>query len=96
MSEVQGDSKLCGWPLPRWALGSVPLNVFIEDVAYGAERILSNFIDNTWMWVAADVPEGQAAIQRDPHGLEKWFHRNVMKINKVKCKVLNLWRNNPM
>lgn len=47
MSEVQGDSKLCDWPLPRSALGLIPLNIFIEDVAYGAECILSNFTDNT-------------------------------------------------
>jgi len=48
-----------------------------------------------WKGVA-DTPEGHAAIQRGLSRLEKWADRNLMKLNKGKCKVLYLGRNNPM
>jgi len=43
-----------------------------------------------------DMSEGHAAIQRDLNRLEKCVDRNLMKLNKGKCKVLHLRRNNPM
>ncbi|PKU44228.1 rna-directed dna polymerase from mobile element jockey-like [Limosa lapponica baueri] len=42
---------------------------------------------------AFDTPLG---LPYHPHRLEIWVERNLMKFNKDKCMVLNLWRNDPM
>lgn len=39
-----------------------------------------------------NTPEGHAAIQRDLDLLEKWTEKNLMKVNRGYCKVLNLGR----
>jgi len=56
---------------------------------------LSKFAQNTKLGAAADIAGAHAAIQRDLDRLEKWACRNPMKLNKWKCKILHLGRNNP-
>jgi len=40
------------------------------------------------------MPEGHSAIERDFDWLEKQADRNLKKVNKGKCKVVYLGRNN--
>ncbi|GAB0177588.1 mitochondrial enolase superfamily member 1 [Grus japonensis] len=77
-------------------LGTVLLNIFINDLDDGAGCTLSKFADDAKLGRVADMPKGHAAIQRDLNKLEKWADRNLVKFNKGKCKVLYLRRNNPM
>lgn len=41
-----------------------------------------------------DKAEGCAALSQGINRLEKWTERNLMGINKEKCKARSLWRNN--
>jgi len=41
-----------------------------------------------------DTPGGCAAIQTNLRRLEKWDNMDLMQVNKVKCKILHIGRNN--
>ena len=45
---------------------------------------LSKFSEDTKMWDAFDIPEGQDVIQRDLDGLEQWAQVNLIMFNKSK------------
>ncbi|KAJ7424371.1 rna-directed dna polymerase from mobile element jockey-like [Pitangus sulphuratus] len=56
--------------------------------------LLSEFTDDTKLGGVANTPECCAALQKDFDWLERWAE-NLLKINKGKCRVLHLGRNNP-
>ncbi|GAB0203514.1 mitochondrial enolase superfamily member 1 [Grus japonensis] len=69
-------------------LGPVLFNIFVSDT-------LSEFPNHTKLRGAFDMLERRGAIQRDLDRLERWARANLMKFNKVKCKVLHMGQGNP-
>jgi len=47
-------------------------------------------VNDTKLSDAIDMLEGRDATQRDFERLKKWANVNIVKLNKSKCKVLNL------
>lgn len=61
----------------------------------GTECTLSKFSDGTKLNGVVDAPDSHAATQRrDIARLESWTGWSIMKFNKEKYRVLNLWKNN--
>lgn len=61
----------------------------------GAKCALSTSSDDIKLEGVVDIPESDAAIQRDWESLERWADRILMQFKKGKCKVMHLRENNP-
>jgi len=72
-------------------LGLVLFNIFIPS---SRSLIISKFADDTKLGGVAETTEGCATIQQDLNRLKSWTGRNLMRINRSKCRVLHLGRNN--
>ena len=61
----------------------VVFNIFIKNIATGIKCILHKFTDDTKLSGVVNTKEG-----RNLNRLEKWTHKNLMRSNKAKCKML--------
>ena len=76
-------------------VGLVLFNIFVSDMDSGIECNLSKSADNTKLCGLVNMLERTDAIQRNIDRLESWACANLMRFNKVKCKVLHLGQTNP-
>ena len=70
-------------------------NIFVCDMDSETKCTLSKFANDTKRYGVVDLLEGRDAIETDLDRLERWACANLMKFNKVKCKVLHLGRGTP-
>lgn len=76
-------------------LGPVLFNVSISYTGSEIKFAISKFADDAKLSAAADMPEGQEAIQRALDRLNRWVHANLIRFNRAKCRVLHQGQGNP-
>jgi len=92
--------------MPKWrpvmsgvpqglVLVSVLFTIFVGDMDSGTGFTLSKFANVTKLCSTADMLEERDGIQRDLDRLERWARANLMKFNKVKCKILHMGQGIP-
>jgi len=84
--QLAASQQWCQHSPQKSTWGPILFNIFINDLDNGTECALSRFAD--------DEKLGAVVLQIDLNTLQKWAERNLMKLNKGKCKVLHLRRSN--
>ncbi|PKU44863.1 rna-directed dna polymerase from mobile element jockey-like [Limosa lapponica baueri] len=92
--EIHGfDGWTTRW-IRNWLDGSTQRAAVNSSMSKcGIECALGKFANDTKLRGAVNMLGGEGAIQRDL--LERWAHADLMKFNKVKCKVLHMGWGNP-
>lgn len=75
--------------------GPVLFSILTAHMDSRIECSLGKFAGWQQVCGAADTLQGRDTIQRDLDRLESWADTNLMKFNKVKCKVLHMDHGNP-
>ena len=66
------------------------LNIFLNDLNEGVQRMLVKFADDTKLSAIANTLEDRNKIQNDLDRLDNWAENNRMKFNRdaeTKCTV---------
>ena len=85
MSRVPQGSVLC----------PIFFYIFVTDTDSGVECTLPTFVDDTKLCDVVSTPKRQDAMQGDLDRLENWAQKDLMRFNKLKCKILHLGQSNP-
>ncbi|TRZ14498.1 hypothetical protein HGM15179_012631 [Zosterops borbonicus] len=67
-----------------------------KDVPFLLEKSFDDYYRDTKLSGAIDSVEGWDVIPRDLGSLEGWTHVNLIKFNKVKCKIMHLGQDNAL
>lgn len=74
-------------------LGTIPFNLFINDLNGGIESTYSGFTDNTKLAGVDYALSSCANIERDLNRLEEWADESLTKFNNRKFRILHLRMN---
>ena len=75
-------------------MGPILFNIFVSDLDNVIKCSLMKFAGDTKLSGEVDTPEGRAALQGDLDRLEEWANKNLMKLNRDKCKAMHLGKHN--
>lgn len=62
----------------------------------GTECTLSKFVADTELREVSALPEASVAVQQELDRPECWVERILMKFHEGRCRVLHLWKNDPL
>jgi len=70
-------------------LGPLLFNIFLNDLIWFIEGDVTNFADDTTIYVCDKVLENlKSKLEKDSSNALDWFKNNYMKLNTDKCKLI--------